>query len=377
MNILINIYQVQSGGGQQVASNFIKIISENNFGHKWFAYVGEGSELNRLAEKFLPSQQLLCRKYSYKKRLLQKRSVKNFVNHNQIDLVFNYGPVIPGLKKPQIVRSVYSNLYFPEVDFWNGYKGIDKLKKIIIDRFRLKGTLSADGLIFENKSMQKRAVDLYNYEKAKTYYVEPSVSIFDENETSAKYESLQKSKIYKILYLSSWYLNKKIDVLPQVAHILKKSGIQIRFILTLEKDDPEVNDKLIKKILKYDVEDYFQFINKVEAIHVHQVIKACDAMILLSKLECFSSNVIEAFYFKKPLIISNEEWSKSACGNAALFVNRDDPKAIAETVTNLKCNSILKDNLLRESQKRLSQFNTPVEKVSKQVDFIETIFENA
>ena len=377
MNILINLYQVQSGGGQQVASNFIKVISENRFGHNWFVYVGTGSELDVLAKDKLHPKQILSRKYSYTQRLIQKGAVVRFIKNNRIDLVFNFGPVIPGVNKPQVVRSVYSNLYFPEIDFWRGSKKSTKIKKKLIDKLRLKGTLAADGLIFENKSMQKRAVDLYNYPKNNTFYVEPSVSVFDEKETSPQYKLIEKIEAFKILYLSSWYLNKKIDILPQVASILKDLGTEVKFILTLDKEHSEVSEKLVSKIVEYEVQNYFEFINKVNAVHVHQVIKASDAMILLSKLECFSSNVIEAFFFKKPLIISNEEWAKAACENAALYVNRDDPKAIANGIIELINNKALKDDLVIKSEKRLSQFNTPMEKVLKQVDFMETIFRNA
>src|SRR5690606_19830789 len=139
----------------------------------------------------------------------------------------------------------------------------------------------------------------------------------------------------KILYLSSWHLNKNIHILPEVAYFLRKYDKKIKFILSLNKDNQNVRKYLLQKIKKFKVEDYFIFIGKVPAKYVHQIIKNADAMILLSKLECFSSNIIEAFYFKKPLIIANEPWSRSVCENAALYVDRENPENISLAITKL------------------------------------------
>ncbi|WP_294079555.1 glycosyltransferase [Proteiniphilum sp. UBA5384] len=375
MNILLNFFPVQSGGGQQVASNFLITIMNNNYNHNWFVYVGENSELHILANQILPKSNLLITKYSYIERLTNKKKVDEFIDNNGIDLIYNYAPILQTRKKiPQIVRSVYSNLYFPEVNFWKGYSPIIRLKKNIIDKLRLQGTLKANGLIFENKSMQVRASELFNYPTEKTFYIEPSVTLFDESLTSPSYGYLKEDESFKILYLSSWHLNKNIHILPHVAAILKKRNIMVKFILSLNINDTAIQKKLVNVINNFQVNEYFTFIGKVPAKYVHQVIKYSNAMILLSKLECFSSNIIEAFYFQRPLIIADEPWAKSECKDAVLYVQRDNILDIVNNIETLKSDKNLYDDLISKGHKRLNEFNTPEKKVTKQVEFIEKIY---
>jgi hypothetical protein len=116
-------------------------------------YVGEGSELHTLTRRFFPTERILAIPYSYKKRILNFRLLQAYVRNNSIDIVYNYAPVLPVKGVPQVVRSVYSNLYFPEIDFWKDYSVFQRIKKSLIDKMRLKGTFKADGLIFENESI--------------------------------------------------------------------------------------------------------------------------------------------------------------------------------------------------------------------------------
>src|SRR5690606_30741164 len=122
---------------------------------------------------------------------------------------------------------------------------------------------------------------------------------------------------------------------PYVASILKTEGFAVRFMLSLSADDPSIKRHLVNVIHQLDVAFYFKFIGKVPSVNVHQVIKRSDAMILLSKLECFSSNIVEVFYFGKPLIISDEPWAHAECGDAVMYVDRDDPAIIANGIRQL------------------------------------------
>jgi len=377
MNILLNFYPVRTGGGQQVASNFLKIISKDKFKQNWFVFVGEGSELHQIAKQTVPITQILSIKYNYQNRIFTFIKVKSFVNSNNIDIIYSYGPILPIKNIPQVLRSVYSNLYFPEIDFWKDYSFLAQLKRKMIDFFRLKQTLKADGLIFENSSMLERAVNLFNYPKYRVTYIEPSVSYFDESQLSEKYKELESIEEFKILYLSSWHLNKNIHILPEVAKILSSNNIcKVKFILTIDINNSSVQKQLLNQIKKFKVENYFQFIGKVEAIYVHQVVKSSDAMILLSKLECFSSNVMEAFHFEKPLIISDEAWARSACLDAALYVERTNSSDIANKVNQLIDSQDVQRILLKNSRMRMESFNKPEQKVLKQVQFLEYIYKN-
>ncbi|EAQ31905.1 glycosyltransferase family 4 protein [Idiomarina baltica] len=374
MKILLNLFAVSSGGGQQVALNLLRSLSLDSRNHNWYILVSEGSELEKVASELFPSDSLCVYGYSYFNRLLVIPKIRKLIRLHNIGLVYNFGPCIPFIRCKQVVRTVYSNLYYPEVDFWKDYSFRKRCVKKIIDFFRLRGTLSADALIFENEDMLYRASRLHDYPSERATYVAPSVTQFEQSWTDSRFEQDGSDESYKILYLSSWHLNKQIHILPAVASKLKSKGVKVKFLLSLSDDSTEVERFLTPKIEYYKVNDYFKFLGKVEAKYVHQVVKGADAMILLSKLECFSSNVIEAFFFGKPLIISDEAWARSACDDAALFVDRDSVESIGKAVESLNSDIELQEDLKRRGKARLSSFNSPEEKVDAQIEFLERFF---
>lgn len=375
MNIFLNFFPVRSGGGQQVASNFLTVIGNNKYGHNWFIFVAKNSELHLLAKNFFPSDQLFVLPYSYVKRALSKNLIKGYIQENNIDLIYNYCPVLPVKGVPQVVWSVYGNLYYPEINFWEGNSKFGLLKKSLIDRYRLKGTLRADGIIVENESILERAKSLFKIPENRISYILPSIREFDETEKSEKFEFLKSINEPKVLFLSSFHLNKNIQILPLVAQVLKRNKVYVKFVLSLEESDEEVKKYICDKSKELQVDEFFEYIGKVEAKYVHQVIKLIDYMILLSKLESFSNNVLEAFYFKKPLLISDEEWARAACKNSALYVNRNSPEDIAKKIQNLSSDLPLGKELIGNGTKRLRDFNTPKSKVKKEIEFLEYIYE--
>ena len=84
-------------------------------------------------------------------------------------------------------------------------------------------------------------------------------------------------------------MNKNIQILPHIAKFLYNKNFKLKFILSLDENSSAIQEKLIDVIKELNVQAYFEFIGKVEALYVHQVVKCSDSLILLSKLECFSS----------------------------------------------------------------------------------------
>ena len=97
---------------------------------------------------------------------------------------------------------------------------------------------------------------------------------------------------------------------------------------------------------------------------------------LLSKLESFSNNILECWYFKKPLIISDEIWSNSICKDAAFYVNRNNVGQICNVIEML----LLQPDVV--SAKILSgimEFGTyPLihQKIKQELDFIKQSYES-
>ena len=375
MRVVLNLIPVQSGGGLQQAVNLLTFLADLDESTRacWLILVSKNGPLHKWLEK-KSILKFEAFKYDYINYfLIGRKSILKSVNRFSPDIVFHFTATWRGVEVPQVVRSVYSNLYFPEIEFWSRRPFLSFLRKKIIDWFRLRGTLRADGLIFENRAMQQRSHELFSYPIDRTRYIKPSSANYVPGDLRLV-DRGKRAGAFTILYLSSWYRNKNIHILPDVAAILHNRGIPVRFRLSLDRNHPEVARDIIAKSGALGVEDYFELLGTIPPSEVPSYIMSSDSMILLSKLECFSSNIVEAWTFKRPLIVSNEDWATSECADAALYVDRSDCGSIADGIAKLAADPELCDDLVTRGTLKLLELNTPEEKGRQQMEFLEKIW---
>ena len=89
MNILLNLFPVKSGGGQQTAMSFIQILRFDNFGHRWFFFVGKHSELYTIVNLYFDNERIISMPYSYVNRLIAIPKIKRFIKTSDINIVYN------------------------------------------------------------------------------------------------------------------------------------------------------------------------------------------------------------------------------------------------------------------------------------------------
>jgi len=95
-----------------------------------------------------------------------------------------------------------------------------------------------------------------------------------------------------------------------------------------------------------------------------------DYVMLLSKLESFSNNIIEAWQFRKPLVASSEDWAKAICKDAAVYVNRDSPEDVASKLRYLECNPTDVQNLINHGIKELAEYPSIAIRIREELAFL-------
>lgn len=96
-------------------------------------------------------------------------------------------------------------------------------------------------------------------------------------------------------------------------------------------------------------------------------------VLLLSKLESFSNNIIEAWRFKRVLVITDSEWSRSICNEAAFYVNRDSPKDIAEAIFKLSKDNELQRSIISNGLSEIEKYPTIAERMQIELAFLKLI----
>jgi glycosyltransferase involved in cell wall biosynthesis len=173
--------------------------------------------------------------------------------------------------------------------------------------------------------------------------------------------------------MTGWHNNKNITIVPEVLKCLKDMGVNdVTFVITVDWSDVR-SVKLMKRAKEYGVSENIFFTGQISPVAIPDLISQVHIIALFSLLESFSNNIIESWYFEKPLIISDEEWSRAICDNAAVYVNRDDALNIAETIISLNADAQFKATIVQNGTIMLESYPSPSEKVKMQFDFIKKI----
>lgn len=293
---------------------------------------------------------------------------------NNIDVIYSYfGFGIYNRKIPQISGSADSNIYFPEIDFWKEFSGFARLKKALIDRYRIWGIKRSNAVVFENSALELRARELFGIKKSTV--ITPSINFnFKSIPLSIPVEC---NKIPKGLFLCGWHPNKNFMIIPKLAYELKKRGVTFHFLITAPLDDSTQHRQFMIDVSKYEVRNMVSVIGQVKKEQLQSLYEQIDMVFLLSRLESFSNNIIESWYFKKPLIITDATWSRSICGeDSAIYVERNSVVDIVDKIILLLSDSNHNKKVVLNGFEKIKEYPSIEERINEELDFLRYVHQS-
>jgi len=372
MKILIDTSCLTTGGGQKVGWNFVQnILQYPRKEYEFYFFCAKNSTIHQLLLQYGNHNLIVIPAELPKRILWQIFIAPELLRTISPDIIYHiFGYPVYSKSYCQVIGEACSNLFYPEIDFWNGISSIKKLIKKVKDQLRIFMLKRADGVIFENESMLKRGISLFELNPARVRYIKPSIS-----KGTDKLTCIKKRKTFSVLMLCSWQHNKNYMIIPDVLKILKEEKIDVQLNFSVSADEPcSEAVHFREKVEKMGVLEQINFLGVVQPEKLSEVYSENDVVLLLSKLESFSNNIIEAWDFGVPLLISDMEWSHALAKQAAYYVDRDDPEKIAKAIKKLLFNNELRNHLIHEGKKCLSLFPDISEHVNLVIAFLSEIF---
>ncbi|MGY2701583.1 glycosyltransferase [Nocardioides sp. HB32] len=128
-----------------------------------------------------------------------------------------------------------------------------------------------------------------------------------------------------MLYTAAYYPHKNHEFLPLLAHELwNRHRIKARFLVTLQGPAWEERSDAFRAVC-----DNRGHVGVAELRWLH---KQADAAIFPSLLEASSVTPLEALALGTPLFVSDRDFNRTVCGNAATYFDPLDPVAAAEVI---------------------------------------------
>jgi len=376
MNIVLNYIPLKSGGGVQVGLDFLLNIADLGKKHNWYLVCTEGTPFQGLEETENFKLIKVIKNSKLSRLWFEVFGCKSLLSDCRADIVYTqFGPYWYGSKIKNVVGCAYSNLMYPELDFWEKLPPLKKITKKIIDVYRKHQMLGADVIIYETENLANRSILQNKLSKEQVCFVKPSpsglVSINSEHaETRVRCEKLPDT--FLVLLLSGYHPNKNIELLPKIAGELKLRGIKdIKFVVTLP-DKAIGAQKVFELAKKLDVEDYIVNFEPVPAEGCCELYRAIDLVILPARLESFSNNIAESWAMEKPFMISDLDWARSICENGAMYFDYDNAIDAAEKIIEVKNSAELKNKLVLAGSRMLKTYPSSSGRFLRYLEIIES-----
>ena len=372
--LFINAATLRAGGGKSVGVNFLKTIGKNYHNRKFVAIVPDLNDYRKIDFDniilyFVPK---LFHKPVF--RILLDYWILKKLKKTNSDKVFNMGNIaLPSGKYKQITLFHFPYAVYPESKIWKKMTMKDYIvSKLMVFLFKSRLKFS-DFLFAQTKTIKNRLIRLYSLEENNIFIAPNAISIENMNK-EILYDKLLAEKVsddnsYKCLCLSVYYPHKNIEILVDVAKMIKEKDLDIKIYLTLSGNNNSKEKKIFKDIEKYELEDILINLGYVEMDKIGFLYSKIDALLLPTLLESFSGTYVESMYFKKKIITSDMDFSREICKNNTWFFNPEDAEDILEKIIESKnINSIEAEEKAYKDVLEMNDWNQTADEIMEVID---------
>jgi len=328
MKILLDLSPIKSGGGAQLALNFIEKLKkcERDFQCDFLA-----SDAFPFKDR-LPKNKTIIAPSKYLNRILfENLKLKKIVRRKKYTHIYTFfGPGLPSYKGVrQIVGVAYPIICYDESKYWNNLS-LDKfVTKKLLNYYRKRRLKKADFLIFETKIMQERCVSTLGFDKQKTLVLPPSPTVFLTDN-----DYVESSGVTKFLILSGTDTHKNIWRLIPLIKRAASDGLKFKIIASVKIE--QFFSEYRKHILVSDdyclLDKYFEFLGPIPQDKIQEVYDRIDVVLNISDLESFSNNYMEAWRCAKPILASDRDFSRHICRESAIYCEPHDLDSLYESI---------------------------------------------
>lgn len=365
MKILLNVSNINVGGGTQVALSFIHSLSK--FRQHDFHVFASQKVYKQIHFAVLDKKIKVTKvDFGIKEWIIGKtKMMRDLEREVNPDVVFTiFGPSYWTPKSHHLMGFAMPWLINPETKAF-GELGLKMLIKKRIQNF-IKGYFTrknADYFVVETEDVKLRLNKYFNVDLSNTWVVD---NTFNQNFHNVEIHPTRQVDVFKFITITANYPHKNLKILKKVIPILKDRGVKVSFTLTIPHED-------FKKTFGVETE-YLKNLGPILSKECPTHYNGADALFLPTLLECFTASYPEAMIMQRPIITSDLPFAKFICGeNNALFFDPLDPVDIADKIEFLITNKGKYQDLVENGLKRVKQFLTPDQRSDKYIQILEEI----
>lgn len=336
INVLVNASTLVRSGGIQVAASFINEAEQDAgaCGIRWHYAVSR--QVADAVGTDLPNALVMDNSPSKSKDAVKQ--VQAFEKAVNADVVFTvFGPAYATFSAPHLCGIADGWLTHSS---WRAFKVLPgwarRLKTFATVCYKGWWFLFADQWVAEAENA-RQGLNKRLFRSLDNIFVVP-------NTCAAGFRALPRDPVglpaegeaLRLLYLSSYYRHKNLEIIPRAAAALKavRPELRFEFVLTLDETMPEVR-ALLAQAEQLGVREHLNNLGPVNIAEAPNLYRSCHMAFMPSFLETFSANYPEAMASGVPLIASDLDFARAICGEAATYFDPDSADTAAAAILGL------------------------------------------
>lgn len=374
MKVFLNFVPLKAGGGLQIGLDFIENLKAYDGDWIFFLAHTQGTPFDSVLMPTCVKERFAIGDTMASRLFYDFWQGSTLVKQVGADVVYTqFGPALHNVTLPQVNGCAYSNLFYPEVDFWAGENSLKKMFRKAIDAARLSSINRSTVTVFETADLRDRCIKLLEIPVTKATYVLPSVSNLvcrDRRNESVAAKLVQLPDRKFVVYITRYHLNKNLELLIEVASLLKRENRRdFAFLLTLDASDARVA-RYFQEINDLGLQDYFFNIGPVPSDGCAELYRISHYAVLASNLESFSNNIAESWAMGVPLLVTDRSWAKSLCGDGAHYFEHKNARSLANELMQLDLSNEYCASLVEKGAERLAAFPSSKARFGQYIDII-------
>lgn len=332
MKIFLDCSLLSIGGGVQVGLSILQnLVNDPDFE----VIVAASPQIDQQLSNEIKSSFIAYQKFenvSILNKVKQGKQLAAFEAVYKPDLTFCvFGPVYWKPKAKFLQGFALPKMLYPEARK-NYPSKLDRIKEEIVDSIKaLFLKKNSEYIVVETEIFKSRLLQKFKFDLEKVFVIHNSYSpAFQKTIMEHSANILPEPNEINIFVPGGYYRHKNYESLPKIAAELLKINKQKRFCFYLSLDPASDGWLNILKLAKnLGVEDYIKTLGHIPNFEIGKVYLRSHIIMSLSSAEASTAVYPEAMCAKRPLIISDTDFARASCENAALYVDPFHPAEIA------------------------------------------------
>ncbi len=163
----------------------------------------------------------------------------------------------------------------------------------------------------------------------------------------------------RLLCLSRYYPHKNLERIVQTFERFGAELQNVTVFLTIAADQHPGAARLLDAVDRLGLVDQIVNVGPVPQASVSACYEHCDALLLPTLLESHSGSYLEAMKYGVPVLTSDLDFAQAICGEAALYFDPREPRAIRDAIVRFGGDPALKAGLAAAAKRRVATEAVP------------------